>query len=100
MIQFQTIDGVVSRYQRVRANSVPSTSLLSVTLTGSNKSRLVDYINKSVEVLAIEQWKDKTNYARQTLKFIEEQFQDAKDPISRNGQCGSRSKFGAERRQP
>lgn len=82
MIRFDDRSRVVSKYKRVRAVSIPGTSLLDVVLTGPNKSRLVDYLNKSVEILAEDQLKEKTNYARQTLKFIEDQFKNTEDSLS------------------
>ncbi|GAB1309363.1 tyrosine-protein kinase domain-containing protein [Urechidicola sp. KH5] len=81
MIRFKPVNAVVGKYQAVRAEPIRNTSLLSVTLTGPNKNRLVDYLNETVELLAEKQLNDKTNYARQTLKFIEEQFKNTQDSL-------------------
>ena len=81
MIRFKNINSVVGNYQRVRATPIKNTALLNVTLVGPNKKRLVDYLNKTVEVLSVNQLKDKTNYAYQTLEFIDQQFENTKDSL-------------------
>ncbi len=81
LIRFKTINAVTGRYQRVRATPIKNTNLLSVTLVGPNKKRIVDYLNKTIKVLATNQLKDKTNYAYQTLEFIDEQFKNTKDSL-------------------
>lgn len=81
MISFQSLNDAVKKYNNVRANSIRNTSLLNVTSMGSNKKRLVDYINKSVDVLIENQLKLKTDYARQTLEFIDEQFKNTQDSL-------------------
>jgi len=79
--RLKSIDAVVGKYKSVRAVPIQNTSLLSVTLMGPNKKRLVDYLNKTVEVLSVNQLKEKTSYAYQTLAFIEEQFKNTKDSL-------------------
>lgn len=81
MIRFKTINAVVGIYQQVRAVPIDNTSLLSVYFSGSNKKRIVDYLNKTVEILAENQLREKTNYARQTLNFIDEQFKNTQDSL-------------------
>ncbi|MDC9722305.1 MAG: polysaccharide biosynthesis tyrosine autokinase [Urechidicola sp.] len=81
MIRFKSVNSVVGSYQRVRATPIKNTSLLNVTLVGPNKKRIVDYLNKTVEVLSENQLKDKTNYAYQTLEFIDQQFENTKDSL-------------------
>lgn len=81
IIGFQSLNDAVKKYSKVSAASINNTSLLNVSSTGSNKRRLVDYINKSVEVLIKNQLEQKTNYASQTLAFIDEQFKNTKDSL-------------------
>lgn len=81
MVSFKSVNDAVKQYNNVRANSITNTSLLSVTSMGPNKKRLVDYINKTVEVLVDNQLLQKTNYAHQTLKFIDKQFKNTQDSL-------------------
>ena len=81
MISFKSINDAVKQYNNVRANSVTNTSMLNVTSMGANKKRLVDYINRTVEVLVTNQLEKKTDYAYQTLEFIDEQFKNTQDSL-------------------
>lgn len=81
IIGFQSLNDAVKKYSKVSANSINNTSLLNISSTGSNKKRLVDYLNKSVEILIKNQLEQKTNYASQTLAFIDEQFKNTRDSL-------------------
>jgi capsular exopolysaccharide synthesis family protein len=81
MIRFLSVDQSVSKYRKVDATSIPNTSLLNVSQSGPNKKRIVDYVNKTVDVLSIAELQDKTNYAFQTLDFINEQFKNTEDSL-------------------
>ena len=80
-LRFKSINQVTSEYQRVRANGLSGTSLIALSLTGANKARIVDYLNKTVEVLAADELEKKTNYARSTKAFIDEQFRITADSL-------------------
>lgn len=80
-INLNTINQVTGRYQNVRAVGLSGTSLVEVSLTGANKNRIVDYLNKTVEVLAEDQLEQKTNYARSTKEFIDAQFKNTSDSL-------------------
>ncbi len=80
-IRLRTINQVTRNYQNVRANGLSGTSLIVLSLTGSNKSRIVDYLNKTVEVLAANELEQKTNYARSTKEFIDAQFKNTSDSL-------------------
>ncbi|MFT7330853.1 MAG: capsular exopolysaccharide synthesis family protein, partial [Roseivirga sp.] len=81
MIRFLSLDQSVSKYRKVNATLIPNTSLLNVSQSGPNKKRIVDYVNKTVDVLSIAELQDKTNYAFQTLDFINEQFKNTEDSL-------------------
>ncbi len=80
-IRLRSINQVTSQYRIVRASGLSGTSLIVLSLTGSNKSRIVDYLNKTVEVLAIHELEQKTNYARSTKEFIDAQFKNTSDSL-------------------
>jgi capsular exopolysaccharide synthesis family protein len=81
ILKFKSLNNSVKQYSKVIATPIDNSSLLSVTSVGSNKKRLVDYINKSIELLIKNQLELKTNYASQTLDFIDEQFNNTRDSL-------------------
>ncbi|RXG13775.1 protein involved in gliding motility EpsB [Leeuwenhoekiella aestuarii] len=71
-IKFNSFNGVVGRYRGVGIDQTPSgSSILSLSLTGSNKARLVDYLNASVRILAETQLERKNLFATKTIQFID-----------------------------
>ena len=80
-LQLNSINQVTGRYQGVRANGLSGTSLIQLSLTGTNKNRIVDYLNKTIEVLAEDELAQKTNYARSTKAFIDAQFKNTSDSL-------------------
>ncbi len=80
-IQLKSINKVTNEYRNIRAKGLAGTSLIEVSLTGANKHKLVDFLNKTVEVLAKDQLAEKTDYARSTKKFIDEQFKNTSDSL-------------------
>jgi capsular exopolysaccharide synthesis family protein len=80
-IILRTINQVTGSYQNARATGLAGTSLVEISLTGANKNRIVDYLNKTVEVLAKDQLEAKTNYARSTKQFIDAQFKNTSDSL-------------------
>ncbi|MFZ2432569.1 MAG: polysaccharide biosynthesis tyrosine autokinase [Lutibacter sp.] len=80
-VQLKSIDQVTGEYQNVRAEGLTGTSLIELSLTGSNKNRIVDYLNETVKVLAEHELDEKTNYARSTKQFIDDQFKNTSDSL-------------------
>ncbi|MAZ28809.1 MAG: sugar transporter [Cytophagaceae bacterium] len=71
-IRFKSFDGVVGAYRGINIDQTPSgSSILSLSLTGTNKKRLVDFLNTSVEVLSKDQLERKNLFATKTIKFID-----------------------------
>ncbi len=58
-IQLRPINQITRSYQNVRASGLSGTSLIVLSLTGANKNRIVDYLNKTVEVLAEDELEQK-----------------------------------------
>jgi len=72
LIRFNSFDGVVGRYRDLGIDQTPSgSSVLNLSLTGSNKARLVDYLNASVRILAETQLERKNLFATKTIQFID-----------------------------
>ncbi|MBT8316135.1 MAG: polysaccharide biosynthesis tyrosine autokinase [Lutibacter sp.] len=80
-IQLKTINQTTQQYQNIRAKGLAGTSLVELSLTGANKNRIVDFLNKTVEVLSEYELEQKTNYAYSTKRFIDAQFKNTSDSL-------------------
>jgi uncharacterized protein involved in exopolysaccharide biosynthesis len=80
-VQLKSINQVTNNYKNIGAKGLSGTSLIEVSLTGANKHKIVDCLNKTVEVLAKDQLAEKTDYARSTKRFIDEQFKNTSDSL-------------------
>jgi capsular exopolysaccharide synthesis family protein len=80
-IQLKTINQTTQQYQNIRAKGLAGTSLVELSLTGVNKNRIVDFLNKTVEVLSEYELEQKTNYAYSTKRFIDAQFKNTSDSL-------------------
>lgn len=74
-ISFSSFNQTVAKYRGIRITSLAKgTSLLNISLAGRNKKRLIEYLNKTVEILGIEEKNEKIRYAINTKKFIDSLF--------------------------
>jgi len=80
-VNLNSVQNVTGRYQNVRTNGLSGTSLVELSLTGTNKNRIVDYLNKTIEVLSAYELAEKTNYAYNTKAFIDAQFKNTSDTL-------------------
>lgn len=80
-IKLRTVNAVTQAFRKVSAKGLPGTSLVEISITGTNKNKLVDYLNKTVQVLADDELAKKTNYARSTRAFIDDQFKNTADSL-------------------
>ena len=71
-IKFEDFNNVVSRYKSldVSVNS-KAAAVVSLQMQGSNKYRLVEYLNTTVEVLKKNQLDNNNLFATNTIKFID-----------------------------
>lgn len=77
-IRFKSFNGTVRGYQGINARTkTKGTSLIELELKGSNKKRIQDYINTTVEVLDFDQKDQKIQYAIRTKEYIDEVFDSA-----------------------
>lgn len=73
-IQFLNFDAVVNTYKSkisVTPYSKTSSSILTLSLTGHNKQKLVDYLNATTAILSRTDLERKNQYATNTIKFID-----------------------------
>ncbi|MBY0487784.1 MAG: polysaccharide biosynthesis tyrosine autokinase [Flavobacteriaceae bacterium] len=72
IVQFNPFDEVVSRYKNVKINiDEKAPSIIKLSLEGTNKARIVDYLNETVKVLIKRQLDNKNLFAENTIKFID-----------------------------
>lgn len=77
-ILFKSFNGTVGRFRSINARTkTKGTSLIELELKGSNKKKIQDYINTTVEVLDFDQRDQKIEYAKRTKDYIDTVFEDA-----------------------
>ncbi len=71
-VRFDNFNGVVSQYQGINVDSdIKGSSILKLSMKGTNKARMVDYLNTTVEVLKKNQLDSKNQFAINTIAFID-----------------------------
>jgi len=76
IIVFNSFDNVVSKYKNLKVNiDEKAPSIIKLSLEGTNKARIVDYLNATVETLIKRQLDNKNKFADNTIKFIDTTLQ-------------------------
>lgn len=71
-IRFNNFDAVVARYKGINVDAdAKAGSIIRLDLQGTNKKRLVDYLNATVQVLKKKQLDSKNLFAINTIAFID-----------------------------
>ncbi|MRX67951.1 protein involved in gliding motility EpsB [Flavobacterium resistens] len=71
-VKFNDFDGTVSRYKGISVGSDDKGgSILTLAMQGTNKARLVEYLNSTVKMLMKYQLDGKNQFANNTIKFID-----------------------------
>ncbi|MHC0442772.1 polysaccharide biosynthesis tyrosine autokinase [Flavobacterium sp. 3-210] len=71
-VKFNDFDGTVSRYKGISVGSDDKGgSILTLGMQGTNKARLVEYLNSTVKMLIKIQLDGKNQFANNTIKFID-----------------------------
>jgi capsular exopolysaccharide synthesis family protein len=74
-IRFKDFNSTVAHYKSIKVTTAKKgTSIIKLALTGSNKNRLVAYLNATVKVLEKDQIESKIRYAVKTKKYIDTLF--------------------------
>lgn len=72
IIKFNNFDDVVSRYKNIKVTiDEKAGSILKLSLEGTNKARIVDYLNETSRTLIKRQLDNKNLFADNTIKFID-----------------------------
>jgi hypothetical protein len=70
--RFNEFDDVVAKYQGVKVDiDTKAPSILRLNLQGTNKARMVDYLNATVKMLISVQLERKNQFATNTIAFID-----------------------------
>ncbi|MBS7255438.1 polysaccharide biosynthesis tyrosine autokinase [Flavobacterium branchiicola] len=71
-VQFNDFDGTVSRYKGISIDADDKGgSILTLGMHGTNKARLVEYLNSTVKMLIKIQLDGKNQFANNTIRFID-----------------------------
>lgn len=71
-VRFNSFDGTVAGYKGLNVEiDTKAGSIVRLSLQGTNKKRLVDYLNTTVEVLRKKQLDSKNQFAKNTIAFID-----------------------------
>ncbi len=81
-IRFRDFNEAVSRYRSIRTDiSDKSPSIIRLSLEGTNKARMVDYLNATVVTLIQSQLDRKNQFANNTIRFIDSTLNAMGDQI-------------------
>ncbi len=73
LVRFNSFDNTVSSYKGIRVDlDEKAGSILKLAMEGTNKARMVDYLNATVDVLIKKQLDNKNQFAENTINFIDE----------------------------
>jgi len=70
-VKFNDFDGTVSRYKGINIDGDKGGSILTLSMQGTNKARMVEYLNATVRMLIKIQLDGKNQFATNTIKFID-----------------------------
>ncbi|MEO8773225.1 MAG: hypothetical protein ABI371_02740 [Gelidibacter sp.] len=83
-LQFINFDAVVNEYKNsvmIAPFSGSSSSVLTLSLAGSNKAKIVDYLNATTSILSKTELERKNLYATNTIKFIDSSLNSVNDNL-------------------
>ena len=88
-VKFEDFNGIVAKYKNIDVTADnKAQSVISLQLQGTNKNRLVEYLNTTVDVLRKNQLDSKNLFATNTINFIdstlrimENQIKDAESEL-------------------
>jgi polysaccharide biosynthesis transport protein len=86
LIRFNSFDNTVSSYKSLKVGfDEKAGSILRLGMEGTNKERMVDYLNATVEVLIKRQLESKNKFADNTINFIDERLHEMESELKDSG---------------
>ena len=85
-VRFNDFDGTVSRYKGINVNADDKAgSILTLGMQGTNKARMVEYLNSTVKMLIKIQLDGKNQFATNTIRFIDSTLVAMESQLKQNG---------------
>ncbi|QSB27941.1 polysaccharide biosynthesis tyrosine autokinase [Flavobacterium sp. CLA17] len=85
-VRFNDFDNTVSNYRAINVDDDgKGGSLLTLSLQGTNKARMVDYLNSTVKMLIKIQLDGKNQFANNTIRFIDSTLVAMESQLKENG---------------
>ncbi|UPQ79300.1 polysaccharide biosynthesis tyrosine autokinase [Flavobacterium azooxidireducens] len=84
-IKFNTFDATVSKYRNIKTGiDKDASSLINLSLQGTNKNRLVTYLNETVKTIIKVQLEKKNQFATNTIAFIDSTLMAMESKLKEN----------------
>ncbi len=83
--KFLNFHSVVNHYRNLFVENVKGTSMIRLTMKGTNKKKLEKFLNTSVNVLKDKLLQDKNSFAVNTLKFIDSTLKYLRKDLEASG---------------
>ncbi|SHI63176.1 polysaccharide biosynthesis tyrosine autokinase [Flavobacterium haoranii] len=81
-VRFDDFNGTVAAYKGIDVSAdAKALSVVRLQMEGSNKYRLVEYLNTTVDVLRKIQFDSKNQFANNTIRFIDSTLKEMEDQI-------------------
>ncbi|MDI1254486.1 MAG: polysaccharide biosynthesis tyrosine autokinase [Flavobacterium sp.] len=85
-VKFNDFDGTVGNFQGINVETdAKGSSILKLSLQGTNKARMVKYLNTTVQVLRDNQLAAKNQFATNTIRFIDSTMAAMADDLKTTG---------------
>ncbi|WP_333659432.1 GumC family protein, partial [Flavobacterium sp.] len=86
LVRFNSFNQTVSKYRKINISiDEKAASILRLSLEGTNKERMVDYLNSTVEILKKKQLDNKNLFAKNTIAFIDETLSSMENQLKDSG---------------
>lgn len=86
-VRFNDFNGTVGRYRSIGINTdEKGSSILTLRLQGTNKARLVEYLNATVNMLVKRQLDAKNKFATNTIAFIDSTLVSMESQLKSTGE--------------
>jgi polysaccharide biosynthesis transport protein len=86
LVRLNDFDETVGRYQGIKVlTDEKAGAILKLGMEGTNKNRMVDYLNATVTVLIDRQLENKNKFAENTINFIDERLVDMEEQLKNSG---------------
>jgi capsular exopolysaccharide synthesis family protein len=86
LIRFNSFDKTVLSYKSLKVGiDEKAGSILKLAMEGTNKDRMVDFLNATVKMLIKRQLDEKNKFAENTINFIDETLLDMEEKLKNSG---------------